>query len=456
MVNKSPRECVVLVPVGGSIEPACEAGLLVLEQRGYTVRRVRGFSQIDVGRNQLATDALRDGFQELLWIDADVAFNPDDVEKLRAYELPIVCWIYAKKNRREFACSFLPGTRSIKFGADGGLIEIQYAGFGFVHTRRSVYETIQRQCDLPECNRTFGLPMIPFFMPLAVPQGNNHWYLGEDYAFCERARCCGFKIMLDTQIRLWHIGSYSFGWEDAGADKERFGNYSFQLAPPDSASQPTKPDSGLAAMPVAAEIQELASQHPWPQVCPELPVDPNDGWLYPSTRSMLQDALSPQTQIIVELGCWTGLSTRFLIDSAPHATVIAVDHWRGSPEHVNDLKFSDRLGRLYEEFLAACWSYRARIIPVRSTTEAGLREIHAYGIVPDLIYIDADHSYEAVMADIALATQLFPTASIVGDDFDWETVRRSVCESSLLHHRPITTSGNAWKLVPAMKSVQNP
>jgi GT2 family glycosyltransferase len=37
------------------------------------------------------------------------------------------------------------------------------------------------------------------------------WYLAEDYAFCERARQCGFKIMADTTIRLWHIGEYAYG-----------------------------------------------------------------------------------------------------------------------------------------------------------------------------------------------------------------------------------------------------
>jgi hypothetical protein len=48
-------------------------------------------------------------------------------------------------------------------------------------------------------------------------------------AFCERARQCGFRIMADTRIRLWHLGSYPFGWEDAGSTKERFANYNFHF-----------------------------------------------------------------------------------------------------------------------------------------------------------------------------------------------------------------------------------
>jgi hypothetical protein len=36
--------CVVLMPVGGSIEPACDDALRELERRGYVVWRVRGQS----------------------------------------------------------------------------------------------------------------------------------------------------------------------------------------------------------------------------------------------------------------------------------------------------------------------------------------------------------------------------------------------------------------------------
>src|SRR5712671_7135511 len=67
-----PRRCVVLVPYFESIHPDCESALHELERRGYAVRRVGGYAQIDVARNQLASDALRDGFEETLWIDADI------------------------------------------------------------------------------------------------------------------------------------------------------------------------------------------------------------------------------------------------------------------------------------------------------------------------------------------------------------------------------------------------
>jgi hypothetical protein len=236
-VARSPvppvSRCVVLVPASGPIEPSCEDALRELERRGYPVWRVGGYAAIDAARNQMATDALAQGFHELMWIDADVVFDPDDVDKLRAHGLPLVCGLYAKKSRRELACAFLPGTRQVLFGPNGGVIDMLYCGFGFVLTRRELYETMQRQLRLPVCNRRFKSCMVPYFAPLVAGEGEDAWYLAEDYAFCERARQCGFRVLADLTIRLWHVGTYRFSWEDAGSDKERYAHYTFHLPAPD-------------------------------------------------------------------------------------------------------------------------------------------------------------------------------------------------------------------------------
>ena len=123
--------CVVLVPLGAYLDPGCEEALNELERRGYCVRRVRGHSAIDYVRNQMATDALTDGFDELVWVDSDIAFQPEDVEALRSHDEPFVCGLYPKLGPREFACAFLPSTPTVAFGNGGGLLPILYCGFGF-------------------------------------------------------------------------------------------------------------------------------------------------------------------------------------------------------------------------------------------------------------------------------------------------------------------------------------
>jgi hypothetical protein len=224
-----PRKCAVLVPFIGTIDPECDEALKALERRGYQVRRVPGYAAIDQARNQMATDALRDGFDETMWIDADIGFDPDAVNLLRSHGLPIVCGIYPQKGKQALACHVLPGTDSMTFGEQGGLIELLYGATGFLHVRREAYLRVQRECRLPICNESFGQPLIAFFQPLTRPHHDGYWYLAEDYAFCHRARESGLRIVADTSIRLWHIGDRHYGWEDAGGEAQRLKTFTLNL-----------------------------------------------------------------------------------------------------------------------------------------------------------------------------------------------------------------------------------
>ncbi|MGH7136987.1 MAG: hypothetical protein ACREHD_14700, partial [Pirellulales bacterium] len=207
--------CAVLVPAIRYIEPDCEEALSGLERRGYAVRRVRGCSPVDHARSILATRALDDGFEETIWIDADTAFDPEEVDRLRSHRLPIVAGICSRKHPAAgLAVSTIPGTRELVMGEGGGLAEVLYAGTGFLLVHRDVYVTIQRRFDLPLCDRAAYNRSIPFFMPMLEDWGGTLSYLADDYAFSRRARLCGYKIMADTSIRLWHIGMYRYGYED--------------------------------------------------------------------------------------------------------------------------------------------------------------------------------------------------------------------------------------------------
>jgi hypothetical protein len=224
-----PGRCAILVPFSGFIHPPCDNALRELERRGYQVRRVGGYAAIDQGRNQMATDALLDGFEETMWIDSDVEFNPDAIDQLRAHGLPLVSGVYAQKGRRALASHVIPGTPKMVFGQGGGPTEILYAATGFLLVRREVYLKVQNRLGLPVANERFGSPTIPFFQPMMYPIEDGYWYLAEDYAFSERVRSVGYKVVADTSIRLWHLGGYQYGWEDAGTDRERTGSFTLNF-----------------------------------------------------------------------------------------------------------------------------------------------------------------------------------------------------------------------------------
>src|SRR5215510_12758442 len=107
------RRCVVLVPYATHIEPACDHQLRALEARGYEVRRYPSSAAVDRTRCDMATLALGDGFDELMWIDSDIVFEPDAVDRLRSHDLPLVAAIYPKKGVQDFAMHLEPGTQEL-------------------------------------------------------------------------------------------------------------------------------------------------------------------------------------------------------------------------------------------------------------------------------------------------------------------------------------------------------
>src|SRR5262249_3036415 len=87
------------------------------------------------------------------------------------------------------------------------------------------------------------------------------------------------------------------------------------------------------------------------------------------------------------------------------------------------------------------------------STRDGLRAAAEAGLFPDAIYVDADHSFESVVADLTLALGLFPSAIIVGDDSDWEGVRKGV--ETVLAPGGLQLSGNSALFDSALPTCPN-
>lgn len=201
------KSLTVLVPVSHAIEPQVEESLKALERKGATVVRRYGFSAIDQARCVLAQEAFDAGFENILWIDSDVAFRVEDVEKLLSHNLDFVVGAYSVKGWPAFTSRFVDD--EIVFGEGGGLYEVNYAATGFMLCKRNVYSRVQRHYRMKKVG-VWGdqFWVYPYFFPII----KNAEYLGEDYAFCERARQAGIKIYCDTTIKLSHIGKYGYSF----------------------------------------------------------------------------------------------------------------------------------------------------------------------------------------------------------------------------------------------------
>eukprot|EP00962_Isochrysis_galbana_P024563 scaffold7548_cov126-Isochrysis_galbana.AAC.7 len=178
------------------------------------------------------------------------------------------------------------------------------------------------------------------------------------------------------------------------------------------------------------------------------------GWLHRGNEQLLRRLLADRRpRVVVELGCWLGLTTDFLLQAAGEAgeeselTVFAVDSWDASfllseqrEQYAHDETAMATLHRcaetadgLYCAFLCHLWPWRSRVFAVRRQSGEGLRAIRRIGLAPDLIYIDADHSRQAVLDDLRVCAELFPGALLVGDDWQWEGVRAAVRDFARAH-----------------------
>ena len=116
----------------------CDHCLRGLEALGLRVDRSKGSSAIDIARNIRASEAVREGFDSLLFIDCDMMFDPADAVRLLQSPEPVIAGVYAAKKlgNGQFNVDFEDGFDEIKIGpwADR-LYPIKAVGAGFLRIK---------------------------------------------------------------------------------------------------------------------------------------------------------------------------------------------------------------------------------------------------------------------------------------------------------------------------------
>ena len=139
-----------------------------------------------------------------------------------------------------------------------------------------------------------------------------------------------------------------------------------------------------------------------------------------------------------ELGVFKGNTFLYLLENCPQLTLYGVDLWAEQPGVAGQ---EDKIGRDFAGFLRdikAKTDDRARII--QSHTVAAADQVEDASL--DFVFIDADHSTEAVRADIkAWQPKLKPTGCMIGHDINWPTVRDAVVE---FYPHFVTAEDNIW------------
>ena len=125
---------------------------------------------------------------------------------------------------------FEDGLDSVRFGDWApNPYPVRSVGAGFLRIKTAALKHIAKELKLPWC-RIAERFAWPFFQPMVIEQDGGNFYLGEDYSFIHRCRMAGLTPKVDTSFRLYHIGDYAYGLEEAaGQYLERSRNIDYRI-----------------------------------------------------------------------------------------------------------------------------------------------------------------------------------------------------------------------------------
>ena len=182
---------------------------------------------VSKARNALTALFLRSKYDYLLFIDADVEFNPEAVIRMLVTKKDIILTPYRVKfpqdvNIAKYSVSF-PDDKNVNI-LPGDLVEISEGPAGLMLIHRKVFEFLMDSCPRLKIKHPFQKESDPYlynFWDTTFDMDKGLWR-GEDISFCRLARDYGFKIYANIKSRTTHHGSY--GWPgkfEAALTKEK-------------------------------------------------------------------------------------------------------------------------------------------------------------------------------------------------------------------------------------------
>jgi hypothetical protein len=229
----------------GVFADACQKLARLLGQFGvpHHFHFIYNESLITRARNYCVDEFMRSDCTHMIFIDADIEFNPDQVLSLlwlQTEDSPydVICAPYPKKCISwekiklavdkgladenpaaleqyvgDFVFNFPPGKVQFNLFAPA---EVMESGTGFMMIRRRTFETWKEAYPeysyLPDhvrSNSFDGTREIMQYFQAAIDPDSKR-YLSEDYWFCQLARKAGLKVWICPWINLRHFGTMNF------------------------------------------------------------------------------------------------------------------------------------------------------------------------------------------------------------------------------------------------------
>jgi hypothetical protein len=199
---------------------------------GITLALLGHDSLITRSRNTLVSQFLSTDATHLLFIDADISFEPEQVHHMLSFGREFVAGIYplkvidwsdpavrravTAKESFHTAPLFYVGTLCTgpQLEREGRFATAIYCGGGFMLLKREAIERMITAYPGTRYNSVHAYSNAKRSENYALFESmidkDTGAYLSEDFAFCQRWRDLGCKIWLDTEGKLTHTGNYNF------------------------------------------------------------------------------------------------------------------------------------------------------------------------------------------------------------------------------------------------------
>ena len=224
-------------------------------------------SLIPRARNYLCDEFMRSHYTHLMFIDADIHFDPNDVLTLAALDKDIIGGPYPKKciawekvrnavdsgladedpeilaeYTGDYVFNPVENTHKIQVAEPVDVLEI---GTGFMMIKKQVFDDFREAYPqfsyTPDHNRSEhfkGDRNIHAYFDTVIDSkaylgdiaGGSDRYLSEDYFFCQFVRRIGYNIYLCPWMKLGHMGSYVFSGSMASLANLEFASHGLDTA----------------------------------------------------------------------------------------------------------------------------------------------------------------------------------------------------------------------------------
>lgn len=200
-MNKEDVKILIGMPTLTEMKTECATSLISATARlNYRATlHIHKSCYVHEARNKIVETAKERGATHLMFIDSDMSFPSDGINRLMEHNLDVVGGLYYRRQPPHY-----PTISQIKDGLpiipkEGDypldkLFKVWGIATGFLLIKMSVFEKIK--------------PPYFFFEKMGERE------LGEDYYFCKKVIDAGMEIFCDPTIELGHVGEYVYDRKD--------------------------------------------------------------------------------------------------------------------------------------------------------------------------------------------------------------------------------------------------